>query len=106
MKITKPLAFKDEGDMFKFLDQHMNANGIEPSLAGLDNDDIPFIAWLDEDGGDSVTLRVLRLDGSNSAEVCLPSEIQTPSQGQTSTLVYPVTVLERVVVRIKESDQR
>lgn len=86
------LTMANENDLFSYLDEYLNANGQTPHLAGVDNDFIPFIAWLNEEGGDCVYLNVTRLVEEDGGATSRTSE-ETPGQGQTSSLAYPVTVL-------------
>lgn len=86
------LRLADEHLLFSLLDEHMNANGIEPHVAGLDAEGAPFVAWLNESGGDEVYLTVTRLVVDDGA-VTEHTEQETPGQGQTTSLAYPVVVL-------------
>ena len=83
--------------LFSLLDEDMNANGIVPQVAGYDAHGIPFFAWLDEEGGDCVGLRVIRLLEDDGGTSSTPSAVEFPKQGETTSLVYPIRVLERAL---------
>jgi hypothetical protein len=85
---------RDEGTLFEFLDEYLNANGAAPRVSGQDSEGTPFLAWLNEEGGDLTYLTVARLvteDGGIRDR--LITEI--PVQGETSSLVYPVVIVDR-----------
>lgn len=87
------VVMPDEGLLFEFLDEHLNANGAQPEVVGYDRDHRAFFAWLDEEGGDCVGLRVCVLGPHEGrAEVSAPGEIEAPGQGEVSSLRYPVLV--------------
>lgn len=88
--MTGLVYFHTEDDMYSYLEEYMNANGKIPQVAGVDDDRTPFLAWLNESGGDSTFLRVLRL--VDQGEWSRPEE-ETPSQGTVSSLVYPVVIV-------------
>lgn len=88
------LTLADEDLLFSFLDENLNANGATPHIAGVDADGDPFMAWLDEEGGDCVGLRVCRLLGSADGGAESPSIVEAPWQGQATGLAYPVHVID------------
>jgi hypothetical protein len=85
--------FNEEHMLFSYLDEYMNANGQTPQVAGVDHEGDPFIAWLDEEGGDCVGLRVVRLVQEDGGTTSSPAQVEAPLQGHTSGLVYPVKVV-------------
>lgn len=87
------ITVADEHLLFSYLDEYLNANGVEPHLAGTDATGAPFLAWLDEEGGDCVGLRVARLVPNDGGATESPTA-EAPGQGQVSSLTYPVTILE------------
>ena len=88
------ISITDEHLLYSYLDEYMNANGIEPHLAGVDADGTPFLAWLNEEGGDSIYLTVTRLvvDDGGVTEHTVE---EAPRQGESTSLVYPIQVIER-----------
>lgn len=90
--ITQVVQLNSEDLLFDILDEVLNANGVVPQLAGVDSENTPFIAWLDESGGDCVIMSVTRLIPSDDGCTSYTAE-ETPGQGETTSLVYPVTVL-------------
>lgn len=93
MKKYARLHLENEHLLFSYLDEYMNANGVTPRLSGQDSEGTPFLAWLNEEGGDSVYLTVARLvtqDGGTSEQIMT----DVPSQGDTSLLVYPVAIMD------------
>ena len=69
--------------LFSYLDEYLNANGATPQVAGLDAHHTPFVAWLNEEGGDCVYLTVTRLVEDDGGTFSRTSE-ETPGQGQSS----------------------
>jgi hypothetical protein len=88
----------DEDLLWEYLDQHMNANGATPQVAGIDASGTPFLAWLDEEGGDCVGLRVVRLLMEDGGTTSTPTEVEAPAQGCTSALAFPVQVVANRVI--------
>lgn len=90
------LTLTDEHLLFSYLDEYLNANGAQPEVIGYDSDDRAFFAWLDEEGGDCVGLRVCVLGPHEGrAEVSAPGEIEAPGQGEVSSLRYPIRITDR-----------
>lgn len=88
-----PVA-SDEHMLFSYLDEYLNANGQEPKVVGYDANDRAFMAWLDEEGGDSVGLRVcVLIPYQGQAEVSVPGPVEAPGQGEVTNLRYPVRFL-------------
>ena len=92
MTAANQIRLADEDLLWEYLDEHLNANGATPQVAGIDADGTPFLAWLDEEGGDCVGLRVVRLLVEDGGTTSRPSPIEAPAQGCTSALAYPALV--------------
>lgn len=87
----------DEDLLWEYLDEYLNANGATPQVAGVDAKSTPFLAWLDEEGGDCVGLRVVRLLVDDGGVTSSLTDVEAPAQGCTSTLVYPVQIVSTSV---------
>lgn len=84
----------DEDALWSYLDEYLNANGALPQVSGCDAQGTLFLAWLDEEGGDCVGLRVLRLLVDDGEATCTPTAVEAPAQGFTSTLTFPVLIFD------------
>ena len=83
----------DEDRLWEYLDEHLNANGEPPQVAGIDAHGTPFLAWLDEEGGDCVGLRLVRLLPDDGGTTSAPTATEAPAQGCATALVYPVQIV-------------
>lgn len=95
MKEPTSTTLADEDLLWSYLDEYLNANGATPQVAGIDAHDIPFMAWLDEEGGDCVGLRVVRLLPDDGNATSSPTRVEAPAQGHTSALFYPILIVTR-----------
>lgn len=84
------LKLRDEHLLFSYLDEYLNANGDVPHAVGYDDDERPFMVWLNEVGGDEVIGRVVFLtedDGGTTESVTDEEPLEV--------LTYPVRMLVR-----------
>lgn len=88
------VTLTDEHLLFSYLDEYLNANGATPHVAGFDLDGQPFMAWLDEEGGDCVGLRVCRLLRVQDGLAESPGIVEAPEPGLPTNLAYPITILD------------
>lgn len=94
MNSNDNIVMPNEHLLFSYLDEYLNANGATPEVVGYDRDHRSFFAWLDEESGDSVGLRVcLLVPFEGQAEVSRPGEVESPGQGEVSSLRYPILIL-------------
>lgn len=85
-------TFTTEDDLFEYLDRSLNANGLIPQMSGYDKDGQPFMAWLDEDGGDSVVMLVTRLTINDGGTTSLPVTEYVDQPIRTTDDAYPVSM--------------
>lgn len=82
------VTFNDVHMLHSWLDEYLNANGQQPWASGYDKNGVPIMVWLDEEGGDSVIMRAVKL-WSEASEVSNPTEL-SPSED----LEFPIVVFE------------
>ena len=92
------LRLPNEHLLWDYLDEYLNANGATPQVVGIDHTETPFLAWLDEEGGDCLGLRVVRLLLDDGGVTSSLSAIEIPAQGCTSELTYPVQIMSRLPI--------
>jgi hypothetical protein len=83
----------DDADVLLDLLNDLNENGHTPEISGLDRFGTPYMAWLNEVGGDEVHPFAARLEGEDSA-------VQRATEITIEDLRYPL-----VTFAVTEADE-